>query len=235
MFKCFSIRSTQHSLRPYHSLRKASTSSNPFPFPTNVNPTPLQIFHLPPSASRDEVKARCPSFTIRQISSTFRTDWILSPLCSDYDLVRIYHPDSPISRSAPPDTAHARFQAISAAYATLSGKAQGASTVDSSSSTEGVRPDYHSLSTAMWRARQRKRAELDVGMDDRWKDRMMLGAIILSLVVFVWQTYSVRLEAMSEGTGRYRHYPSTSRKLPAAKSDAEILAASEKQDWNRRE
>ncbi|KAI0930526.1 hypothetical protein AcV5_007215 [Taiwanofungus camphoratus] len=163
MFKCFSIRSTQHSLRPYHSLRKASTSSNPFPFPTNVNPTPLQIFHLPPSASRDEVKARY------------------------YDLVRIYHPDSPISRSAPPDTAHARFQAISAAYATLSGKAQGASTVDSSSSTEGVRPDYHSLSTAMWRARQRKRAELDVGMDDRWKDRMMLGAIIL--VSTFTQTY----------------------------------------------
>ncbi|OSX66257.1 hypothetical protein POSPLADRAFT_1094466, partial [Postia placenta MAD-698-R-SB12] len=76
-----------------------SSTANPYPFPSSANPSPHQIFHLPLSATRDEVKARY------------------------YDLVRIYHPDSPVSRTVPPATAHARFQAISAAYAALSGKA----------------------------------------------------------------------------------------------------------------
>ena len=42
-----------------------------------------------------------------------------------------------------------------------------------------LRPDYHSLSTAMWRAKQRRKAELNVGLDDRWKDGLMFGAITL--------------------------------------------------------
>ncbi|EPT04956.1 hypothetical protein FOMPIDRAFT_12143, partial [Fomitopsis schrenkii] len=119
-----------------------------FPFPTNANPTPHQIFHLPPSATRDEVKTRY------------------------YDLVRIYHPDSAISRAVPPETAHARFQAISAAYSVLTGKARRMADVESGTASE-LRPDYHSLSTAMWKAKQRRRAELNVGMDDRWKDGLM--------------------------------------------------------------
>ena len=92
-------------------------------------------------------------------------------LSPDYDLVRIYHPDSAISRAVPPETAHARFQAISAAYSVLTGMTSGAGSE--------LRPDYHSLSTAMWRAKQRRKAELNVGLDDRWKDGLMFGAITL--------------------------------------------------------
>ncbi|OBZ67140.1 hypothetical protein A0H81_12988 [Grifola frondosa] len=137
-------------------LRAVSSSANPFPFPTTAHPTPHQIFHLPQSASRDDVKARY------------------------YDLVRIYHPDSPISRAVPPETAHSRFQAISAAYAVLSGKAnvQGGAT-DTGADT----PRASDLSTAMWKARQRKRAELDVGVDERWKERALLGAVILTIAL----------------------------------------------------
>jgi hypothetical protein len=41
-------------------LASTSTSStSPFPFPTHRNPTPHQIFHLPPGASQSEIKARC--------------------------------------------------------------------------------------------------------------------------------------------------------------------------------
>ncbi|KAI0666593.1 hypothetical protein C8Q78DRAFT_983998 [Trametes maxima] len=139
--------------------RTASTSANPYPFPRNAHPTPHQIFHLPMNATRADVKARY------------------------YDLVRIYHPDSPSARAGgiSPETAHARFQAISSAYGMLSGK-KSMSSADGSD-VEGFgsapRPSYHDLSTAMWRARQRKRAELDVGLDDRWKERMMLGAVLL--------------------------------------------------------
>ena len=42
--------------------RNASTtrgSTNPYPYPSNSNPTPHQIFHLPLSASQQEVKSRC--------------------------------------------------------------------------------------------------------------------------------------------------------------------------------
>ena len=111
----------------------------------------------------------------------------LPPLYSspfpDYDLVRIYHPDSPAARAGgiPPETAHARFQAISSAYAVLSGKKPATSLdgTDSEGFGTATRSSYHDLSTAMWRAKQRRRAEMDIGMDDRWKERLMLGAILL--------------------------------------------------------
>ena len=111
----------------------------------------------------------------------------LPPLYSstfpDYDLVRIYHPDSPAARAGgiPPETAHARFQAISSAYAVLSGKKPATSLDGAESEGFGTatRSSYHDLSTAMWRAKQRRRAEMDIGMDDRWKERLMLGAILL--------------------------------------------------------
>ena len=102
----------------------------------------------------------------------------------DYDLVRIYHPDSPSARAGgiSPETAHARFQAISTAYAVLSGK-KPASAMNGDDVGEAfgaaTRPSYHDLSTAMWRARQRRKADLDIGLDERWKERLMAGAILL--------------------------------------------------------
>ncbi|KAI0373447.1 hypothetical protein BV20DRAFT_937859 [Pilatotrama ljubarskyi] len=174
--------------------RAASNSANPYPFPANAHPTPHQIFHLPKSATKADVKARY------------------------YDLVRIYHPDSPSARTGgiSSETAHARFQAISSAYAVLCGK-RPASSLDGANIGEGFdaapRATYHDLSTAMWRARQRKRAELDVGLDERWKERMMFGAVLLSscetyaqhpfvmvqaIALFVLQTYTTRTQAISD-------------------------------------
>lgn len=51
-----------------------ASSSNPYPYPNNLNPTPHQIFHLPKGASRADVKARCtsqsmqPYFTVLVLS-----------------------------------------------------------------------------------------------------------------------------------------------------------------------
>ncbi|PCH43886.1 hypothetical protein WOLCODRAFT_138653 [Wolfiporia cocos MD-104 SS10] len=191
------------------AARHVSSSANPFPFPANANATPHQIFHLPPSATRDEVKARY------------------------YDLVRIYHPDSPISRAVPPETAHARFQAISAAYAALSGKARrmGDAEDGGPAGGGGGRPDFHSLSTAMWRARQRRRAELDVGWDDRWKDGLMFGAVVLTVGAFVWQTFSARRQAMGDVEWS-RHFSKSSQSSsptrsgrPSDRSDEALLSA----------
>ncbi|KAI0633765.1 hypothetical protein C8Q77DRAFT_1057390 [Trametes polyzona] len=165
--------------------REASTSANPYPYPKNAHPTPHQIFHLPKTATRADVKARY------------------------YDLVRIYHPDSPSARAGgiSPETAHARFQSIASAYAILSGK-KPASSLDGSDAGEGAtataRATYHDLSTAMWRARQMKRAELDVGLDERWKERLMLGAVLVTISLFVYQTYTTRSQALSESRSARR-------------------------------
>lgn len=37
----------------------ASSSKNPYPFPSHRNPTPHQIFHLDTTASDAQIKARC--------------------------------------------------------------------------------------------------------------------------------------------------------------------------------
>ena len=102
----------------------------------------------------------------------------------DYALVRIYHPDSPSARAGgvSPETAHARFQAISSAYATLTGKKPLSSASDGEAGDgfgREARASYHDLSTAMWRERQRRKGDLDIGFDERWKDRLMLGAVLL--------------------------------------------------------
>lgn len=44
---------------------------------------------------------------------------LLTTICSDYDLVRSHHPDSPHCRSLPSDMAHSRFSAIIKAYEIL--------------------------------------------------------------------------------------------------------------------
>lgn len=90
--------------------------------------------------------------------------------------MRIYHPDSPVSRPLPSATAQARFQSITAAYDSLRGKSPHAS---GAGEPERSRTDFHNLSSAMWRARRQRRAELNIGLDDKWKDRMMLSAIVL--------------------------------------------------------
>ena len=88
--------------------------------------------------------------------------------------MRIYHPDSPVSRPLPAAAAQARFQGITAAYDALRGKAHAAAGV------AAARNDLHNVSSALWRAKQRRRAELGGGgLDERWKDRLLLGAVVL--------------------------------------------------------
>ncbi|CAD6900968.1 unnamed protein product [Tilletia controversa] len=75
----------------------SSSSSSSFPFPSHPNPTPYQIFHLSPSASPAQIKARY------------------------YDLVRIFHPDRAIALSTPHRrTTEERFKLIVKAYELLS-------------------------------------------------------------------------------------------------------------------
>jgi len=49
----------QFSRLARRSASTANGSSNPYPYPSKLSPTPHEIFHLPPSASQKEVKSRC--------------------------------------------------------------------------------------------------------------------------------------------------------------------------------
>ncbi|KAG8765180.1 hypothetical protein FRC12_007641 [Ceratobasidium sp. 428] len=93
-----------------------------FPFPTHLkNPTPFDIFHLPPSASRQDIKSRY------------------------YDLVRSHHPDCAACRSLPRPVAHVQFQAITNAYEVLTGKRKslrGASTTSEAAELARRRASY---------------------------------------------------------------------------------------------
>ena len=53
------IHNHLHNFVTHVRLASTSTSSPPYPFPTHRNPTPHQIFHLPPGASQADIKARC--------------------------------------------------------------------------------------------------------------------------------------------------------------------------------
>ncbi|EGO22532.1 hypothetical protein SERLADRAFT_395912, partial [Serpula lacrymans var. lacrymans S7.9] len=82
-----------------HTVPNTSPSTH-FPFPAHARPTPHQIFHLPLGASEADIKSRY------------------------YDLVRTHHPDSTFCRDLSPSERHSRFQAITAAYDSLRGKAR---------------------------------------------------------------------------------------------------------------
>ncbi|CAL1711592.1 unnamed protein product [Somion occarium] len=180
--------------------RHASTSANPYPFPGHPNPTPHQIFHLPRNASKGDVKARY------------------------YDLVRIYHPDSPVNRMVSPAIAQARFQSIGAAYDVLRGKGRATgSDPDDPASSGGVH-DYHDLSTAMWRAKQGRRADLNGGIDERWKDRLILGGVVLTIAGFVAQTYSTRRHALSAAFENAREDPFVRRSTRSSVDDSALTS-----------
>ena len=93
----------------------------------------------------------------------------------DYDLVRIHHPDSPIVRSLSlsPEVAHARFQSISAAYDSLRGKAA------QDPMSKASRQYGNDSRMAAWRAAQSRRPDLHVAPDERWKDMIIIGGVVL--------------------------------------------------------
>ncbi|KAL0956028.1 hypothetical protein HGRIS_002201 [Hohenbuehelia grisea] len=146
-----------------------SDAPNPYPYPTQARPTSFQIFHLPRHASPSDVKQRY------------------------YELVRIYHPDTAIARfGVPPDVAHERFQAITTAYEALRGQGSGAAGGSASR-------DSQYATAAAWRAAtQARRRDIHSEGDDSWKDKLILGGVVLSIAGFVAQMVFVRQKALKE-------------------------------------
>ncbi|KIJ67831.1 hypothetical protein HYDPIDRAFT_107347 [Hydnomerulius pinastri MD-312] len=177
---------------PRCTRRHASGSSNPFPYPTQPNPQPHHIFHLPRSATQQQIKERY------------------------YDLVRIYHPDSPIARHSPPEVAQARFQSISKAYDLMRGK--------SSITGESLASQERHMDPARFRARASRRPYFDdAAGDERWKERMIVGATVLTIAAFFAQATLTRQQAIAESASRIRSSPLTSKRTQVDEALAESI------------
>ena len=91
---------------------------------------------------------------------------------SDYDLVRIYHPDSPVARNYSAELAQARFQSISKAYDMMRGK--------SAITGEVVTNRERHVDPARFRPKTTRRPHFDETTgDERWKERILFGATVL--------------------------------------------------------
>ncbi|PCH36476.1 hypothetical protein WOLCODRAFT_166953 [Wolfiporia cocos MD-104 SS10] len=140
--------------------RRASTSIHTqFPFPAHAHPSPHEIFHLPVGASQQDIKARY------------------------YDLVRAHHPDSPHNRELAAAVRHARFQALTAAYDALRGRA--ADPIRAELDRRKRFQDARAREMARRRHAEFAHAqpEFAAEADDGWKDRLIIAAGILSLGV----------------------------------------------------
>lgn len=86
--------------------------------------------------------------------------------------MKLYHPDASAGSALSSEVTEARFQAITKAYDVLrKGKAKAA-----------PMNDLHDLGSTVSDQRRkrhfRRRAELNVGMDERWKERIMAGVLV---------------------------------------------------------
>ncbi|KZV60417.1 hypothetical protein PENSPDRAFT_760014 [Peniophora sp. CONT] len=182
--------------------RLASTSSSPYPFPQVQNPSPWQIFHLQPSASQQDIKARY------------------------YALVRLYHPDAPACRTVPPDLAHRRFQAIRAAYDSLTGKSHhrahgSAHDTDDLWRELAARRRQHERRQAYRRAHGVP--EWDAASDDMKKDRILFAVGCLAVVVGVAPAFANWTEH------REAKHRVAAANLTAARGEAREFAAARRE------
>ncbi|KAJ4487902.1 hypothetical protein J3R30DRAFT_3432160 [Lentinula aciculospora] len=168
---CLVSSQIRASILPY--IRCISSNSSPdFPFPTQPRPSPYEIFHLPYGCNQQQIKERY------------------------YDLVRQYHPDSPSCRLTPPSERHARFQAIRAAYDSLrKGDKIGLRNAHlfDEYADEIARRKNIFYKHQQYRNRgpnvakgYEPRYEWNSNADDRWKDHMILGFGIVSIIVGVF-------------------------------------------------
>jgi hypothetical protein len=167
-------------------------------------------------------------------SSTALRSPVVDPLPddSDYELVRIYHPDSPVARGYPPEVSEARFRTISASYDILRGRR---TTLDPvlPHAPFPARVDLH----ALWRAKQRHRRDPIGPIDDRWKDGVILGSLVvvsnfhsatgcrLNVCVGTWCVYlsnsRVATASFKRGTSKFQTLRSGRCRPPAAISTDE--------------
>jgi len=106
----------------------------------------------------------------------------------------LYHPDK-VGTCTSSDIAHTRFQAITAAYDVLTGKAPGNNTGETSGSA-----NVPYQTTASWRAMRKRRQELyDSGpINDGKNDNLIIIGVVATVVIALFQIATLRREALKD-------------------------------------
>ncbi|KAJ7498170.1 hypothetical protein B0H11DRAFT_1998959 [Mycena galericulata] len=134
-----------------------ASSSNRYAFPTQPQPTPHEIFHLPRGASQADIKKRY------------------------IELVKIHHPDSQVGKDLSAAERHRRFQMVSAAYDTLRMKR-----VLTHERDRHAYEEIDRRKRAQYRHSRRAEYEYaewkNPRVDDRWTDRVILAFGFVALV-----------------------------------------------------
>jgi len=167
----------------------AADTGDHFPFPRTSNPSPWDIFHLEKDASQAEIKARC---AFPRLPSYSEEQSLMHAHSSDFELVRLYHPDVCKSRGLDPSLAESRFQAVTTAYNALRSGLGGSSFPLSAGVVDGEAEEIRNR-LATWRSREQSRgslvwmrrqralgAEADAGK--WWKSDRMLVYSLASVV-----------------------------------------------------
>ncbi|KAG9313258.1 hypothetical protein JVU11DRAFT_6723 [Chiua virens] len=196
----YSIFPSAHLVLTRHA--SVACSHHSFPFPARKNPTPHEIFHLPPNASQHEVKARY------------------------YELVKVYHPDvSHGYHDVPPSVRNAQFRAITQAYGVLRGW-------DGSTRNRAARDarDFYESRDEAIRAELRRRARrsrssssttataanVHHGSVDDAHFRYTLVAVMIFWIITVLSSLSSHMDRVE------RHSQSAAANLAQARAEARV-------------
>jgi len=98
------------------------------------------------------------------------------------------------SEDLTPEIAQVRFQAVTKAYDSLrKGKAKGKAHLGANLFADAT----ESRMSARRRRELKARAELRVGDDEKWRERLMVGALITTMMLFLYQSFETRREGLA--------------------------------------
>jgi len=135
------------------------------------------------------------------------------------------------------ELAQARFQAVTKAYDSLrKGKAKGKAHLGANPFTDPA----EGRMSARRRRELRARAELRVGDDEKWRERLIVGALFATMMIFVYQTFETRREglaiaatAASRANGKRRPLEETLATYPPLKDPTSTRSKQTIEDENR--
>ncbi|KAE9409692.1 hypothetical protein BT96DRAFT_970027 [Gymnopus androsaceus JB14] len=192
------VASTRHAWSKARFI-SSSPSSGSFRFPNHPNPSPYEVFHLPYGCNQQQIKERY------------------------YELVRIYHPDK-VGASMSSEAAHARFQAITAAYDSL--RKGGRIGLKNAHMFDEYADEIARRKNIFYKHNQFRnrgpnpargyepRYSWNSNADDRWKDQMILAFGIVSIIIGVFPGL-----VLLPGNIRHRHNEAV-KNLSQAKLEA---------------
>ena len=167
----------RHSALRYSSVLQACVHKFQ-PVPISYAPESATAPNFPPAQIRySGTDKRAMSVTLHALSNSYSNGYSTFSVL-DYDLVRIYHPDSPVARKYPSETTQSRFQSISKAYDLMRGK--------SAITGEVLTNRERHTDPARFRPKVPRRPHFDEATgDERWKERILFGATVLVSLVYV--------------------------------------------------